>query len=1041
MVIIKKVKEAIIDIPSLETGFEKALKTENNPDLDAIDQIISNPAWQSNRLGRRISRQLELMALDHMISQAAEMLNNQENTDIEGISGIVNRPSWQQIYSYEKKQFEHNLLTFLEEVVSELTEKGRASSAFRRIEFFYKTMEDRSIISKLNNKINDCRQRKQKFETHIADSIEKISQFTQSGNFAQAQAISAQLLEEAPDNEEVKKAQILIQHEKQIFEQTIKEIQQIIDSGALDTASEKLNKLKTRYPDIIQIASIHENLQKRISEDFIKQTLDLEKQGNPEKACLWLENRIKKYPDFISLHSIARESSEACALFNRCLDFMETQAIESLEKMDFNTFSTIAQKAETYQHQVPVKANNTLKHIKYLTDDYTNAEKDNDLKKKRELISHLEHQAKLARIPLSESCDLLKIQQQLSEQAETWETILAQIPATQTEIRHNLEKLCEIQVADNGEYGNRAASRINDLNQELKRHKISQLKKKQFEAETKADWPKAIEYLIQLQELDPTAEYPSKRTADLRQKINEENLILQNALDRKEENFLKTARQLIEPLAQFSSVKDKAEALSQELDKDMENIREQAATLWKETRIQLYLLKKHELDKLTRSAKELLNCFKDSDEISAQVERLDRENAVRGRLARITELETKLKEAGDQATLADYGLLAEKVKDILKENPEYPPLQNILNYWHDRIMETLLTNYKTHADQKKFHAAKAVLQDWHRYYKTADMEQEVRKAFGDEFGFFMLDEFIDQAARESFIAENYYTRLDFKEAGKFTANALNICTDDPKALDLARKLDDWDKGINTLRKVEHILEKYDHDSSTDLTEAQKLLDEVKKLPVIFRDLNTYDLKWNTPAVYASEIENRTGIIGRIRLSIVPGKNYLIFVSDKITFGSPKDPGADLKIRAGGIKPGHGQIIRKKQEFYLSKHAGECMVCGEAAETRKLNLGDEIRLGKTFLFKVTALSKGCLVMIMDNSNPLDYSLEGIVMIDNTLDIGPEKNVHIRIPRLRSSCQLLYHNQGFSLADESGETRLTLGQVQRVGDVQFLLTRES
>ncbi len=156
---------------------------------------------------------------------------------------------------------------------------------------------------------------------------------------------------------------------------------------------------------------------------------------------------------------------------------------------------------------------------------------------------------------------------------------------------------------------------------------------------------------------------------------------------------------------------------------------------------------------------------------------------------------------------------------------------------------------------------------------------------------------------------------------------------------------------------------------------------------------------------------------------------MIFVSDRITFGNPKDREAGVRIRAEGIKAGHGFIEKRDGAYSLTAGTGQCAVSRESVSDKRLEPEDEILLGKRFKMKAS-VSPGCLLLMMEDSNPVDGTLRGIVLLNRYLDIGPDENVHIHVPRMAAGVRLTYESGSFAVETGSGKMGIEIG-----GEIEF------
>lgn len=170
------------------------------------------------------------------------------------------------------------------------------------------------------------------------------------------------------------------------------------------------------------------------------------------------------------------------------------------------------------------------------------------------------------------------------------------------------------------------------------------------------------------------------------------------------------------------------------------------------------------------------------------------------------------------------------------------------------------------------------------------------------------------------------------------------------------------------------------------------------------------------------------------------QSYLLFASNRITFGNPKDRKADIRIWAEGVKPEHGVIENRDGEYFLGKKAGSCEVSGESVSEKKLETNDEILLGKQFKMKAASVSPAGLLLTLEESNAVDGMLRGILMLDQYLDIGPNPTDHIIIPRMSEKIRLEHENGSFYSIADSERTEIQIGEKNNFSGTSIFITRQ-
>jgi hypothetical protein len=163
-----------------------------------------------------------------------------------------------------------------------------------------------------------------------------------------------------------------------------------------------------------------------------------------------------------------------------------------------------------------------------------------------------------------------------------------------------------------------------------------------------------------MQPLDP--EEPLKdRISALEKRLDEEERILSQALQKKEAGFFYQAVRMISPLTGVSAFRERAMAMKHELEGAIRDIEAQAETLFQTgpgaRGAGLQNLSDEAFNSLNTTLKEWTGRLRDSRILLDLRERLDRENAVRGRLLQIQDRAREVEKAGGQAALGDVKVL------------------------------------------------------------------------------------------------------------------------------------------------------------------------------------------------------------------------------------------------------------------------------------------------------------------------------------------------------------------------------------------------
>jgi len=930
----------------LKNRFEKALNTLDNPDFDAIDAIMQEDVWQNRRgLCKRQIRELELKALNILISRVNDIMENENRIDLEGISEIINRYVWKQVYSDRKRDIINRLEQYLQESVDELTKLGKFSSAYRRIEIFkqYYNENERAFQNKLEAQIKNCRKQKDEFNDYVNHEINKIKTLIHDGNFSRADSIIKHLFELTKDekNLEISRLQNSFKNKRQDFHNDIKRIKQFIKNGMIDAAVERVKTFQNKYPKIEISNDIDRIIKHKIKKDLIQKTIELENDDNAESACKWLEARINHYKKWISFKEIIGEH-KILLLYKRYLKILENEAVELVMQMHFQAAIHIIQQINDYNNQSNLLLKSFLFPLINSINEYTKFAAQKHIRQCKIKLKEIENNLK-NNFNLNIDCEFVHNLKHLENLTNKWDSLLLLKPDNLADVNNLIEELNEVQSNDSEDYGKKAKARILELKNDLLIFEVNEL------------WDQ----------------------------MAKKHKLTSNGL--------------------FNN---------------------------------LHLVTDNEFENFFDNIKEIYNKNKDCNEIYTYIKALENESAVRGMINRILKREADYFNTISKPEARDYFVICQELEKALNRYPDYKPVKDELFKRQDKIKTVLLEKFSNFISEKKYYSAMAVNKDWILYLNDQNMEKVIIQSFGQENRFELINNFIKKASEESTIAENFVIKNKYDNAREYIDKALMICADDPKARELKKQLNNFNEGIKWLKQVDQFIYAFDQKEISQLDKAQSILKKIKGLSINFKNLEQYGLKFSSDDIYQLEIQNRIGLIGKFRLCIIPGQNYLLLQYDNITIGSPKDKKAHIKIQAPGIIKKHASFNRKKHDFYIESENGKCFVNNQKISSQKLIKGDLIRLGMNFEFQVYSIYDGTMVLNMEYSDPIDYSLSGIIFMQNSLDLDANHKGHIFVPGLNEPCQIKYDNNEYYISN----TKFKIDEIHDISNVKFQLLRE-
>jgi tetratricopeptide (TPR) repeat protein len=156
--------------------------------------------------------------------------------------------------------------------------------------------------------------------------------------------------------------------------------------------------------------------------------------------------------------------------------------------------------------------------------------------------------------------------------------------------------------------------------------------------------------------------------------------------------------------------------------------------------------------------------------------------------------------------------------------------------------------------------------------------------------------------------------------------------------------------------------------------------------------------------------------------------YLICLGNRLTFGQAAQPGVDLPLVAD-VSRIHATLTRDA-EGYLLETVRPVQVNNHSVTRALLRSNDRITLGATcqLCFRQPVPVSASAVLEIVSGHRLVRSVEGVLLMAETLIIGPGAQAHVTIPDLKDAVILFRHKDGIGLRS----TRPLTVNGQRVTD---------
>ncbi|MFL5342731.1 MAG: FHA domain-containing protein [Gemmataceae bacterium] len=170
---------------------------------------------------------------------------------------------------------------------------------------------------------------------------------------------------------------------------------------------------------------------------------------------------------------------------------------------------------------------------------------------------------------------------------------------------------------------------------------------------------------------------------------------------------------------------------------------------------------------------------------------------------------------------------------------------------------------------------------------------------------------------------------------------------------------------------------------------------------------------------AAEIElpvtdSRGGGPRRLMLWIDGVGGYLICLSNRVTFGQATgDAPVDVPLLAD-VSRMHATLSRDT-EGYIIEAARPVLVNGKPQTKTSLLPGDRVTLGSScqFLFQQPVPVSASARLELVSGHKLPYSVSGVLLMADSLVLGPGEQVHVPLPDRRENLVLFRHKDGVGL----------------------------
>ena len=1007
--------------------FKDAVSNPQEINLDRIDTIISDQNYrEKGLLNSKNTEKYEQIVLGYMLDRAQKMIatldDEKKEPDLEGLSHLTSYQAWSIFNSPGKQAIEGKLKQYYVDSIKDLKANGKYSSAFRRVNLFRKTLKVPDLAEKLEKDLERAKFREKESEKKIRHAAMVIEKLARSGRFDDAELLLDRLVNSFTKNSLIENARKNLSSGHRRFNKKLKDLKSFIQDRHFEAAAQKIQFLQTDYsPDMDDLESVKEDLKKTMVDSCLDEIGNID---SPLSALEYVQNQLKTFQalGYDCLSDVERKGKivelgrqvrkvETDAVINQIRNMEYVEALKGIETIQNRSIGQWIKK--------DARIGAVVNHIHRYQDSTRDLDaRKNSLTAVMDTLG-LDDQAQT---PLQETYD------RLNQQAKTWNLILSSNPPSDPDqiSAHIKNELQRIMKDDCGKFHDQARKAACE-----NYNRMVQI------AANKKQWDPAVDSLKTIRELDPDFLDCDTQINRFESSLKKERQWFASIKTCADDNQLQQALDKIIPLIHLASVAPQAKALEKELIQRIKTIEKKVETTWNQVlpkaQNTLYRLEETDLNRLKHAVDDSLDRFRDSKFLLGKKEILKNEIRARGYL---DHLESAVKEMGHPPGLAKLGPLVETAREYLEKVPSYPPILKIVTSFQNEIKALLVNEFNDHMAARRLLAALGVAQKkWSSYLGNIELSEDIQIRMKD------LEQTLEKAEDQVQAAEVAWNRHRYESAARSAGQALDICSDHGRAIAIKDRFSDWKKGIQQLGRVEQLIHNFDQGAGSGIDEARDITESVRALPVSFIRLKDQGLRWNSLEDYFNQIEDRAGLNDSVRLSIEPGPSYLVLFSEKIRIGSPRDEKADIKIQAGGMQINHAHLIRMQGRYELIAKQGPCLVDGEKVDTMVLAAGQELGFGGYFKFDIVAGKNNTLVLETSAMPLPDSSLDGVILMDDRLEIGPlNSSSHVRVPGLKEKRMILRENKKLFLVEEEDKSGLMPGKsADLAGDTQISVSR--
>lgn len=990
----------------LPRELKEAVLVNGDIDLNITDKIISHPFYKKHLLNTPETRETEQNILAYMVSFAKPVLDrlyeNNNPSDLDIINNLVSKKSWKSLNSKDKDALEFQFNQYLNKILKELTNKGVNSTVFRAYQLVANNMELPELQDKISKGIKLCRARQRDSNKRIKQKLVGVKRLVSHGCFTMAGELLSFLQMDAPENKKVLRVISEYKIRKKGFNNAVNKSKKLIIKKQFDLSMQMIFDLEKQYSSKMDnLPEIKELLKKESLKYYLQESAKIK--GGIKAQCGYFEKIMETHDYFFSWYDMQKDGN-VCNLYHQYCNVLKDELYTLLESLNIDLYKKTVSLWNNYTKLGLMPKDNLITKMEPYLNRYFKAVHNHDLEKAVDSLCAIND---ILGNCFNEDSVISQKIVKLSNKAKNWNDIIAYDVGTADENavkKHINKNLINIINNDNKSFGNRAKDVACKMLMRVKRA-----------AEGRHDLQCVIRCLERMHQLSIGTDMAKTFVSDLakfRKKLNKECNVLVQARILYKEKKLNKALVVLEPILINSSVQIEAQKSEKEIKNTISIVEQKVNSAWKKINpvanftseqlsCSLYQLPLSDLKELYQTLKQGQQEHKDSNVFAEKKAVLKKEFLLRQEVIRLKKMEQAVQNIFKNTVfIADYYRIVQEAENILKIHPDYPPVKDIIIKYQNIIRKKIIELFLKycHKDCRKYNAALELISEWKQYFGAEKIPLTMKKIVGK-----VVKDFAD--ADEQFeIAHNFWIELKYEKAEQYVENSLNICSDHIKAIGLKNKLKQRVTGLDLLKKVDTLLKDYTEGKDVDLKKAQDYFHQINAIPLVFRDLKAPEYSLTSAERYMQAIENLSGLPNCVYLSIVPNNNYLLFLSDEIIIGSIEDQGADLKIRANGIKRNHARIIRDKNKTFFVRKNGVCYINDNflvANNKTSLKAGDKISLN-IFKFYVAVVNEGTLVLEITDMDLPDTSLRGIIMLNHNLYITSEgKNSHLYVPGISSS----------------------------------------